>query len=73
MSAALAQACDKYLAVAPKGTVLRKARTPFIEESLLPDGQEPGEIEAGVLASSAAVLPGGSPCFRNQGCAVHPA
>ena len=39
MSAALAGACDKYLAVAPKGTVLRKAKTPFIDEALLPDGQ----------------------------------
>ena len=56
MSAALAQACEKYLAVAPKGTQLRKGKTPFIEESLLPDGQEPGDIQEGKLASSASSI-----------------
>ena len=56
MSAALKGACDKYLAVATQGTILKKARTPFIEESLLPDGQEPGEIPGGVLAASASSI-----------------
>ena len=56
MSKALMLACDKYLAVAPKGTVLKKARTPFIDEALLPDGQEPGTIVQGQLAASASSI-----------------
>ena len=56
MSAALRGACDKYLAVAPKGTVLKKAKTSFIDEALLPDGQEPGTIEHGVLAQHASSI-----------------
>ena len=56
MSAALRGACDKYLAVAPKGTVLKKAKTPFIDEALLPDGQDPGAIENGVLGPHASSI-----------------
>ena len=56
MSAALAGACEKYLKVAPPGTKLRTARTPFIDEALLPDGQEPGEIEKGALAPAASSI-----------------
>ena len=56
MSAALLGACDKYLKVAPKGTVLKKAKTPFIDEALLPDGQEPGDIQKGILAAEASSI-----------------
>ena len=44
MADALQGACDKYLAVAPAGTKLRASKTPFIDEALLPDGQEVGDI-----------------------------
>ena len=56
MTAALAGACDKYLKVAPPGTKLKLARTPFIDEALLPDGQEPGDMETGVLAAQASSI-----------------
>ena len=54
MSGALAGAVDKYIAVAPNSTKLRQVKTPFIDEALLPDGQDPGEIPAGTLGPHAS-------------------
>ena len=55
MSGSLQRAIDKYLAVAPEGTKLREAKTPFIDEALLPDGQENNSnLVAGALAKDAS-------------------
>ena len=56
MSEALGQACEKYLAIAPKGAKLKKVRTPFIDEALLPVGQDLGVIEKGILAPHASSI-----------------
>lgn len=55
VSAALAGACEKYLKVAPRGTD-KKATTPFINEALLLDGQEPSEMQKGTLAAEASSI-----------------
>ena len=54
MSDALVTAIEKYKAVVP-GVKLKHADTPFIDENLLPDGQElSGPEEAGRLAPIAS-------------------
>ena len=56
MSGALSGAVDKYLKVAPENTKLRKVHTPFIDESLLPDGQDLGSIPEGTLGKHASSI-----------------
>ena len=51
----LAQCVTSYKELSgKKGVPLKKVATPFIEESLLPDGQEVNEIENGVLSNIAS-------------------
>ena len=44
------------MAIAPAGAKLKNAKTPFLDEALLPDGQDPGEIPEGALGKHASSI-----------------
>ena len=56
MAEALGSTVDRYLEIVGDKVKLRPAKTPFIDENLLPDGQEIDEKDKGALAPHASSI-----------------